>query len=82
LRRDAHDVVAVIAEIAGKRAAQFGRAPVIGDVDLVIALLGYDASAIFGRPSSSNREAAIAIAPRAPPLLPPPRLRRSVLGLS
>ena len=39
------DVVAVIAEIAGKRAALFGRAPVIGDVDLVVALLGYDAGA-------------------------------------
>jgi hypothetical protein len=40
----AHDAVAVVAEIAGKRAAQFGRAPVIGDVDLAIALLGYDGS--------------------------------------
>ncbi|HEV7527115.1 MAG TPA: hypothetical protein VGP92_19315 [Acidimicrobiia bacterium] len=39
------DAVAVIAEVAGKRAAQFGRAPVIGDVDLAIALLGYDGSA-------------------------------------
>lgn len=38
------DVIAVIAETAGKRAAQFGRAPMIGDVDLVIALLGYDGS--------------------------------------
>jgi hypothetical protein len=41
----AHDAIAVIAEIAGKRSAQFGRAPVIGDVDLVISLLGYDGSA-------------------------------------
>jgi hypothetical protein len=41
----AHDAVAVLAEIAGKRAAQYGRAPVIGDIDLVIALLGYDGSA-------------------------------------
>src|SRR5262249_52396488 len=41
----AHDAVAVVAEVAGKRAAQFGRAPVIGDVDLAIALLGYDGSA-------------------------------------
>jgi len=39
------DVVAVVAEIAGKRAAQFGRAPVIGDIDFVIALLGYDSGA-------------------------------------
>ena len=37
--------IAVIAEIAGKRAASFGRAPVIGDVDVAIALLGYDGSA-------------------------------------
>ena len=41
----ADDVVAVLAEVAGKRAAQFGRAPVIGDVDLAIAVLGYDGSA-------------------------------------
>jgi hypothetical protein len=41
----AEDVVSVIAEIAGKRAAQFGRAPVIGDIDAAIALLGYDGSA-------------------------------------
>jgi hypothetical protein len=41
----AHDAIAVIAEVAGKRAAQFGRAPVIGDVELAIALLGYDGSA-------------------------------------
>jgi hypothetical protein len=41
----AHDAIAVIAEVAGKRAAQFGRAPVIGDVDLAIAVLGYDGSA-------------------------------------
>jgi hypothetical protein len=36
------DVVSVVAEIAGKRAALFGRAPVITDVDVAIALLGYD----------------------------------------
>ena len=36
------DVVAVIAEIAGKRAAHFGRAPVMTDIDVAIALLGYD----------------------------------------
>jgi hypothetical protein len=41
----ADDVVAVIAEIAGKRAARFGRAPVIGDIDAAIALLGYDGTA-------------------------------------
>ena len=38
----AADVIAVIAEIAGKRAAHFGRAPVMGDIDIAIALLGYD----------------------------------------
>src|SRR5207244_10954124 len=31
-------------EIAGKRAALFGRAPVIGDIDVAVALLGYDGS--------------------------------------
>ena len=41
----AHDAIAVIAEIAGKRAASFGRAPVIKDIDVAIAVLGYDGSA-------------------------------------
>jgi hypothetical protein len=41
----ASDAIAVIAEIAGKRAALFGRAPVIGDVDLAMSLLGYDGTA-------------------------------------
>jgi hypothetical protein len=36
------DVIAVVAEIAGKRAAYFGRAPVMADIDVAIALLGYD----------------------------------------
>jgi len=36
------DVVAVTAEIAAKRAAHFGRAPVMTDIDVAIALLGYD----------------------------------------
>lgn len=39
------DVNPVIAEIAGKRAALFGRAPVIHDVDVAVKLLGYDGSA-------------------------------------
>jgi hypothetical protein len=39
------DVVPVVAEIAGKRAALFGRAPVIGDIDVAVAILGYDGSA-------------------------------------
>jgi hypothetical protein len=39
------DVVAVVAEIAGRRAASFGRAPVMHDVDRAIALLGYDGTA-------------------------------------
>jgi hypothetical protein len=42
----ADDVVAAIAEIAGKRAALFGRAPVIGDIDAAMALLGYDGTAV------------------------------------
>jgi hypothetical protein len=39
------DAVAVVSEIAAKRAALFGRAPVIHDVDLALTLLGYDGSA-------------------------------------
>jgi hypothetical protein len=38
------DAISVVAEIAMKRAAAFGRAPVIGDVELVMVLLGYDGS--------------------------------------
>ena len=41
----AEDVIAVVAEIAGKRAALFGRAPVIGDIDVAVELLGYDGTA-------------------------------------
>jgi len=36
------DVVPVVAEIAGKRAALFGRAPVIHDVEHAMNVLGYD----------------------------------------
>ncbi len=36
------DVVAVGAEVAGKRAALFGRAPVIHDVEHAMNVLGYD----------------------------------------
>src|SRR5215470_16796743 len=42
---DTHDVVPVVAEVAGKRAASFGRAPVMPDVERAIAILGYDGSA-------------------------------------
>jgi hypothetical protein len=42
---DHHDVLPVLAEIAAKRAALFGRAPVIHDVNIAIALLGYDGTA-------------------------------------
>jgi hypothetical protein len=42
---DRADVVPVVAEIAGRRAAVFGRAPVIHDVQAAMALLGYDGSA-------------------------------------
>ncbi len=38
------DVIAVVAEIAGKRAATFGRAPIAHDIDFAAALLGYDGS--------------------------------------
>ncbi len=40
-----HDAASVVAEIAMKRAAQFGRAPVKPDVDVAAALLGYDGTA-------------------------------------
>jgi hypothetical protein len=36
------DAVAVVAEIAGRRAASFGRAPVIRDIEFAATLLGYD----------------------------------------
>ncbi len=39
------DVIAVVAETAGKRAAMFGRAPVMADIDRAAMLLGYDGSA-------------------------------------
>jgi hypothetical protein len=38
------DVLPVIAEIAAKRAALFGRAPVMRDVDVAVRLLDYEAS--------------------------------------
>ncbi len=52
----AHDAACVIAEIAGKRASSFGRAPVMGDLDIAIALLGYDGSA---SPEFAARRAAL-----------------------
>jgi hypothetical protein len=36
------DVLAVVAELAMKRAASFGRAPVIADVETAAALFGYE----------------------------------------
>jgi hypothetical protein len=42
---DIHDALSVVAEIAMKRAALLGRAPVMADVELAMALLGYDGSA-------------------------------------
>jgi hypothetical protein len=39
------DAGAVVAEIAMKRAARFGRAPVKPDVDLAVKILGYDGTA-------------------------------------
>jgi hypothetical protein len=35
----------VVAEVAGRRAALFGRAPVIHDVENAVELFGYDGSA-------------------------------------
>jgi hypothetical protein len=42
---DAGGALAVLAEIAGRRATLFGRAPVMGDIDHAIVMLGYDGSA-------------------------------------
>jgi hypothetical protein len=42
---DIHDVLPVLAEIAGRRAALFHRAPVIHDVEVAMTILGYDGSA-------------------------------------
>jgi hypothetical protein len=42
---DIEDAISVVAEIAMKRASAFGRAPVLADVELAMALLGYDGSA-------------------------------------
>ena len=39
------DASAGVAEIAMKRAAQYGRAPVKADVDVAVSLLGYDGNA-------------------------------------
>ncbi len=39
------DVVAIVAEVAGKRAALFGRAPVIHDIEHAMTVFGYDGSA-------------------------------------
>ncbi len=38
------DVGAVVAEVAMKRAARYGRAPVKPDVDLAVSIFGYDGS--------------------------------------
>jgi hypothetical protein len=45
---DAHDAVSVVAEVGMKRASAFGRAPVMADIELAMALLGYDGSADAG----------------------------------
>ena len=42
---NAHNARAAVAALAAARAAALGRAPVRGDVDIAILLLGYDATA-------------------------------------
>jgi hypothetical protein len=42
---DHHDVLAALAELAGARAARFGRAPVAADLEWAAALLGYRGAA-------------------------------------
>ena len=39
------DAVAVVADVAMRRAAAFGRAPVVVDVDVAVRILGYDGKA-------------------------------------
>jgi hypothetical protein len=41
---DPDDAAAVVAEVAAKRAAALGRAPVVGDVEVAMAILGYDST--------------------------------------
>jgi hypothetical protein len=41
------DAAAVVAELAARRAASYGRAPVIRDVEFAAALLGYDTTDDF-----------------------------------
>jgi hypothetical protein len=41
----ADDAVAVVAEVAMKRASSFGRGPTMGDVDLAMSILGYQGDA-------------------------------------
>jgi hypothetical protein len=41
------DAVAAVAEIAGRRAASYGRAPVIRDIEFAASLLGYDTADDF-----------------------------------
>jgi hypothetical protein len=38
----ADDALSVVAEIAARRATSFGRAPVVGDLDVALTLLGYE----------------------------------------
>jgi hypothetical protein len=38
----ADDALAVVAEVAMKRAASYGRAPVMADIDVALTLLGYN----------------------------------------
>jgi hypothetical protein len=55
------DALAVVAELAMKRAASFGRAPVMQDVDVASALLGYQddvAPEVVAARSDAVREAA------------------------
>ena len=54
------DAIAVVAELAMKRAATFGRAPTILDVDFAIELLGYAGDGAGGRPRAGGRTSCAA----------------------
>jgi hypothetical protein len=51
---DVTDALAVVAEIAMKRAARYGRGPTVTDVERAVALLGYDGSADASWPAKRS----------------------------
>src|SRR5262249_58709872 len=77
----AEDAIAVVAEIAMRRAALFGRAPVMPDVEFGMQILGYRGDAapdvvdLRVPPGTGARPAQPARRPLPPPPPPAPPLR-------